>query len=265
MIHVLFSRYGVFQRPPRREKLNLELKEKIAEIYYHHKRRYGSPRIYRVLRKKGYLINLKRVVRLMRAMNLKAIQPRKFRVTTNSDHDLNIKENLLKREFDIDYRDKVWVSDITYIPTQEGWLYLAAVIDLYSRKVVGWSISTSIDAQLIISAIEMALNRRNQVKGLIFHSDRGSQYASHKVQNLLDSKGIRSSMSRKGDCWDNAVAESFFGTLKTELIYQNTYKTRKHAKLDIFEYIEAYFNKIRIHSYLNYMTPENYEKRSKVA
>ena len=136
------SRSGYYRwlkrKPSMREKFNLKLKEKITEIYYRHKRRYGSPRIYRVLRNKGYLINIKRVVRLMREMNLKAIQPRKFKITTNSDHDQNIKENLLKREFDIDYPDKVWVSDITYIPTQEGWLYLATVIDLYSRKVVGW-------------------------------------------------------------------------------------------------------------------------------
>ena len=263
------SRSGYYKwlnkEPSPREKLNKELKKKISEIYYQHNRRYGSPRIYRVLRKQGYLVNIKRVVRLMKEMKLKAIQPKKFKVTTDSDHNLKVKENLLERNFDISVPDKAWVSDITYIQTREGWLYLAIIIDLYSRKVVGWSISTKIDAELIISAVQMALNRRFLTEGLIFHSDRGSQFASHRVQNLLLDHGIKASMSRKGDCWDNAVAESFFGTLKTELVCQTTYQTKKEARLDMFEYIESYYNKKRIHSYLNYMTPENYEKRSKVA
>ncbi|WP_148217686.1 IS3 family transposase [Acetohalobium arabaticum] len=263
------SRSGYYKwlnrKPSQREKINKKLKLKIAEIYWQHNGTYGSPRIHRVLRKEGYTVNIKRVARLMRIMGLKAIQKRKFKRTTNSNHDLPLKENLLKRDFDIDKPDKVWVSDITYISTKKGWLYLAVVIDLYSRKVVGYSMSKRINTDLIMSATKMAISRRNPEAGLIFHSDRGSQYASHKLQNLFKQHSIRSSMSRKGDCWDNAVAESFFGSLKTELVYHKKYLTRNQARLDIFEYIAGYYNKVRLHSYLNYMSPKNYEKERKMA
>ena len=244
---------------------NEELKLKIAEIYWQHKGRYGSPRIHKQLRKEGYAINIKRVTRLMRIMGLKAIQKRKFKKTTNSNHNLPIKENLLNRKFDIKKPNQVWVSDITYIPTKTGWLYLAVVIDLFSRKVVGYSMSKNIDANLIVSAVKMAINKRKPKAGLIFHSDRGSQYASIKVQNLFKKYNIRSSMSRKGDCWDNAVAESFFGTLKMELVYHQNYLDQKQARVDIFEYIAGYYNNLRLHSYLNYMSPKNYEKQRKLA
>ncbi|ADL12888.1 Integrase catalytic region [Acetohalobium arabaticum DSM 5501] len=263
------SRSGYYKwlnrKPSQREKINKKLKLKIAEIYWQHNGTYGSPRIHRVLRKEGYTVNIKRVARLMRIMGLKAIQKRKFKRTTNSNHDLPLKENLLKRDFDIDKPDKVWVSDITYISTKKGWLYLAVVIDLYSRKVVGYSMSKRINTDLIMSATKMAISRRNPEAGLIFHSDRGSQYASHKVQNLFKQHSIRSSMSRKGDCWDNAVAESFFGTLKIELVYHKKYLTRNQARLDIFEYIAGYYNKVRLHSYLDYMSPKDYEKERKMA
>ncbi|MFW6030288.1 MAG: IS3 family transposase [Halanaerobiales bacterium] len=263
------SRSGYYKwlnrKPSKNKKLNEELKLKIAEIYWQNSGRYGSPRIYEKLCKMGYAINIKRITRLMKIMGLKAIQKRKFKRTTNSDHTLPLKENLLKRKFDIDKPNKVWVSDITYISTKEGWLYLAVIIDLYSRKVVGYSMAKRINADLIITAIKMAINNRNPEPGLIFHSDRGSQYASYKVQRLLKKHDIRSSMSRKADCWDNAVAESFFGTLKTELVYHNKYLTRNQARLNIFEYIAIYYNNVRMHSYLNYMSPKNYEKKRKVA
>ena len=219
--------YDWLDREPSQRKLeNDKLKLEIAKIYWQHRGRYGSPRIHRELLKNGHKCNIKRVVRLMSVMGLKAIQKKKFKKTTDSNHNLPLKENLLNRNFDISKPNKAWVSDITYIPTAEGWLYLAVVIDLYSRKVVGWSINKRMTRQLVINALEMAIKNRNPKKGLIFHSDRGSQYASHDFQKELWKNGMRSSMSRKGDCWDNAVAESFFSTIKTELIYQNNYKTR---------------------------------------
>jgi len=168
---------------------------------------------------------------------------------------------LLNKNFDVSEPNKIWASDITYIPTAEGWLYLAVVIYLYSRKVVGWSINKRMTRQLVINALEMGIKNRNPEKGLIFHSDRGSQYAIHDFQKELWKNGVKSSMSRKGDCWDNAVAESFFSTIKIELIYQKDYKTRQQARQDIFEYIAVYYNRIRMHSTLDYKSPEDYENR----
>jgi len=261
------SRSGYYdwlnRKPSQRQLENEKLKIKIAEIYWQHKGRYGSPRIYRQLKQEGYNYNIKRIERLMNVMGLKAIQKRKFKRTTNSNHNLPLKDNLLKRNFNVTQPNKVWASDITYISTNEGWLYLAVVIDLYSRKVVGWSINKTMTRQLVIDALNMGIKNRKPDKGLIFHSDRGSQYASHDFQKKLWKNGIRSSMSRKGDCWDNAVAESFFSTIKTELIYHNKYKNRKQARRDIFQYIAVYYNRIRMHSTLNYKSPEDYEKERK--
>jgi transposase InsO family protein len=261
------SRSGYYEwlnrEPSQRQLENEELKAKITEIYKQHSGRYGSPRIHRQLVEEGYNCNIKRVARLMSVMGLKAIQKRKFKKTTDSNHNLPLQDNLLNREFDVIQPNKVWVSDITYIPTDEGWLYLATVIDLYSRKVVGWSMNKRMTRQLVIDALNMATKNRKPEKGLIFHSDRGSQYASHDFQKELWKNGMRSSMSRKGDCWDNAVAESFFSTLKTELIYRKKYKNRNQARQDIFQYIEIYYNKIRMHSTLDYKSPENYENERK--
>jgi len=263
------SRSGYYswlnKEPSQQQRTNKQLKLKIAKIYWQNKGRYGSPRIHRKLKKDGYHYNIKRIERLMKIMGLKAIQKRKFKRTTNSDHDLPLKKNLLNRNFTVTQPNKVWVSDITYIPTQEGWLYLTVVIDLYSRKVVGWSMNNRMTKNLVIKALEMAIQNRKPSKGLIFHSDRGSQYASHEFQKSLWKHAIRSSMSRKGDCWDNAVAESFFSTLKTELIFHNRYQHRKQAKRDIFEYIEIYYNRIRMHSTLDYKSPENYENERKTS
>lgn len=199
----------------------------------------------------------------MREQGLKARQKRKFKNTTDSNHDLPIKRNILNRQFKVSQPNKVWVSDITYIYTKEGWLYLAIIIDLYGRKVVGWSMNERITKELVLEALEMAINRRKPARGLIFHSDRGSQYASHEFQRMLWEHGFISSMSRKGNCWDNAVSESFFSTLKTELIYQNQYESRGEAKRDIFQYIEIFYNRFRLHSALGYKSPEEYENERK--
>lgn len=261
------SRSGYYKwlkrKPSKREEENETLKFKVAQIYWQSRGTYGSPRIYKQLKKEGIICNKKRVERLMKVLGLKAIQKRKFKVTTNSNHNLPIKDNILNREFDVSQKNKVWVSDITYIPTQEGWLYLAVIIDLYSRKVVGWSMDSTMKKNLVINALNMALNNRQVSRGLIFHSDRGSQYASIEFQELLIENGFKSSMSRKGNCWDNAVSESFFGTLKTELIHHNNYITRAQARRDIFEYIEVFYNRFRMHSTLNYKSPEKYENERK--
>jgi len=261
------SRSGYYdwlnREPSQRQLENEKLKIKITEIYWQHKGRYGSPRIYRQLKKEGYNYNIKRIEKLMNIRGLKAIQKRKFKKTTDSNHNLPLKKNLLNRKFNVTQPNKVWVSDITYISTKEGWLYLAVVIDLYSRKVVGWSINKRMTKHLVIDALNMGIKNRKPDKGLIFHSDRGTQYASHDFQKELWKNTMRSSMSRKGDCWDNAVAESFFSTIKTELIYHNKYKNRKQARQDIFQYIAVYYNRIRMHSTLNYKSPKDYEKESK--
>ena len=179
--------------------------------------------------------------------------------TTDSKHDLPVAENGLGREFSVEEPNRVWVSDITYIPTDEGWLYLAGVLDLCSRTAVGWSMSESLERHLVMDALEMAHRRRKPGKGLIHHSDRGSQYASHDYRQLLRDYGMQMSMSRKGDCWDNAVMESFFGTLKKELVHHRRYRSREEARREIFEFIEVFYNRQRLHSSLGYLPPLEYE------
>jgi len=196
----------------------------------------------------------------MRLAGVFAKQKRKFKVTTNSKHNLPFSPNLLQRKFTVASPNKVWVSDITYISTSEGWLYLAVVLDLFNREVVGWSMGKRINKQLVVDATRMAVWSRKPENGLIFHSDRGSQYCSHDFQKLLKTHGIRSSMSRKGDCWDNAVAESFFGTLKTELVNFRSYKTRAEARLDIVDYIGMFYNSYRRHSFLGNLSPRKFEE-----
>lgn len=193
-----------------------------------------------------------------------AKQKRKLKVTTDSKHNLPVSPNLLDRNFSVARLDEVYVSDITYIWSVEGWLYLAVVIDLFSREVVGWSLSRNIDRNLVIGALNMAILRRRPAPGLIFHSDRGSQYCSHDFRNLLDKYGIVSSMSRKGDCWDNAVCESFFGTLKGECVYHKHYSSRIEAKSDIVDYIEMFYNSKRLHSYLGYVSPRQFEEKNRI-
>jgi transposase InsO family protein len=196
----------------------------------------------------------------MREAGIQAIQKRKFKVTTDSRHNLPVAENILNREFTASSPNKRWVTDITYIPTEEGWLYLAAVMDLYSRRIAGYSMQKDLNRELVIKALNNAVTNRWPGQGLLVHSDRGSQYASSDYQQLLRQYGFICSMSRKGDCWDNSPMESFFKTLKTELVYQRHFKTRAEAELEIFEYIEVFYNRFRLHSALGYEIPEEFEK-----
>jgi putative transposase len=251
----------VSPRQARREQLLV----KIGAIYEDSRGNYGSPRITGALRDSGIVVNRKTVEKLMNRSGIAAKRRRKFKATTNSNHDLPIAKNLLKRKFRVKKPDQAWVGDITYVASDEGWLYLATCIDLFSRKVVGWSMSSRMTADLVVDAFRMATFRQKRRAPRIMHSDRGSQYASDAFRAELKRHGCKQSMSRKGNCWDNAVAESFFGTLKTELIHQVKFKTREEARLSIFDYIEMFYNKRRLHSYLNYVSPDEFEKRMKTA
>jgi len=237
----------------------MELKQKIAEIYYVSRKTYGSPRIYQQLLREGYAMGKKRVERLRQELGIQAVAKRKYRATTDSSHRKPIAENHLNRNFTAEKPNTSWVADITYIYTQEGWLYLATIMDLYSRKIIGWSLRERLTKELVIAALDMAVRERNLSSDLLLHSDRGSQYASELYQLHLLKHGILCSMSGKGNCWDNACMESFYRTIKVELIYQNTYQTRRQAQRDIFEYIEIFYNRERLHSSLGYYSPEEYE------
>ena len=248
-------------RPCRRSRENRALVEKIRDIPKKNKRLrvYGSPRIHEELVELGYHCSENRVARLMRANGIKARQTRKFCVTTDSKHNNPVAHNVLDRKFDVGSPDRAWASDITYVWTREGWLYLAVVIDLFNRMVVGWSMGNRITQELTLSALRMALWKRKPGRGLLSHSDRGSQYTSKAYRKLLSDHGIVCSMSRKGNCWDNAVAESFFHTFKTELVYHEDYGTRAEAKSDIFDWIEVFYNRKRRHSSLGYLSPARFE------
>jgi len=237
----------------------MQLKQVIRRIYDKNRKRYGSPRIHQQLLREGYALGKKRVERLMSEMGIQAVAKKKFKATTDSAHSKPVAENLLDREFAPEKPNTSWVADITYIPTDEGWLYLATIMDLYSRKIIGWSLRERLTKDLVIGALDMAIKQRNFSPDLLLHSDRGSQYASELYQLHLLKHDIICSMSGKGNCWDNAVMESFYRTLKIELIYQNKYETRKEAQRDIFEYIEIFYNRERLHSSLGYYTPEEYE------
>ena len=240
-----------------------ELVSAIKEIRSErHKDVYGSPRMHQELLDRGYAVCRTTVEKLMRREGLSATTHRGFRVcTTDSNHGLAVAENTVNREFDRENRNEVWVSDLTYIPTHSGWLYLVVIIDLYSRKVVGWSMSEEMTTDVFLSALQMALGRSGDVSGLVHHSDRGSQYCSHAFQDALRREGIACSMSRKGNCWDNAVAESFFATLKKELVYQNDFINQAAAREALFEYIEVFYNRVRRHSALGGVSPEQFEQK----
>ena len=226
---------------------------------------YGSPRMCRELVARGYSCSENRVARLMRQAGLIARQRRKFRPrTTDSDHGLAVAPNLLERRFSATEPNRVWVADITYIAIGEGWLYLASVLDLFSRRVVGWSTGSDLTRHLPLRALHNALESRHPDPGLIHHSDRGVQYASDDYRTMLANQGMICSMSRKGNCYDNAVMESFFGTLKTEQIHHVTYATRREAARDLFDYIEVFYNRKRRHSFLDYRTPCEVENECKV-
>lgn len=232
----------------------------IREVHGEAKARYGSPRIHAELVARGKPCCVNTVARLMREHGIAAKTKRKFRCTTDSNHGRPVAENVLDRRFEPEAADRAWTADITFIPTGEGWLYLAAVEDLHSRRIVGWSMSDRIDSRLVVDALEMAVARRLPGVGLVAHSDRGSQYASEHYQRVLASHGITCSMSRRANCWDNAPMESFFATLKKELVHDEDYATRAAARASIFEFIEVFYNRVRRHSALGYKSPIEYER-----
>ena len=235
------------------------LKVEIRAAHAASGKRYGSPRIYADLKADDHRVGRKRVARLTREEGIEGQRKRRFRVTTDSKHSHAVAPNELQRNFTAPAPNKVWVTDITYIWTREGWLYLAAILDLYSRRVVGWSMDSCIDRSLALDALSMALMTRRPEPGLLHHSDRGVQYASKEYQAQLRTHGMICSMSRKGDCWDNAVAESFFSTLKAELVHRTDYVSRSQARASVFEYIEAFYNGRRRHSALGYLSPVEHE------
>lgn len=221
---------------------------------------YGTRRLKRLLANEGLIVSRRRIGRLLKKAGLQCQTKRRFKVTTDSKHHQPISPNLLARQFTVSQPNRCYVGDITYIWTQEGWLYLAVVIDLFSRQVVGWSMKNHMRTRLVNDALMMAVWARKPEKGLLWHTDRGSQYTSDSHRLLLKQHGIRQSMSRKGDCWDNAVAESFFHSLKTECVYRYTLKTKAMAKQVIFDYIEVFYNRQRLHSANDYLSPVDYEK-----
>lgn len=242
-----------------RSRENRMLLEEIRKAYEASDKRYGSPNIYHALKAKGIRCSENRVARLMRVNGIQAKLGRRFVPTTDSKHNLPVAENLLDRQFTAERPNQAWVSDITYIWTREGWLYLAVVIDLFSRQVVGWAAATSADRCLVLAALTQALQTRRPQAGLLLHSDRGCQYASGDYQAELNRWSILCSMSRKGNCWDNAPAESFFASLKTEMVHQRRYHSRSEARAALFEYIEVWYNRNRLHSSLGYVSPVTYE------
>jgi transposase InsO family protein len=255
--------YYAWRRSPRspgeqrRDALVVEIRAAHAQF----KARYGSPRIHAELVARGHDCCVNTVAKLMRQAGIAAKTARKFRcTTTDSNHDLPVADNLLDRQFDAAAPNESWVADITYIPTREGWLYLAAVEDLYSRRVVGWAMAEHMESRLVVDALDMAVQRRLPDAGLLAHSDRGSQYASEHYQRLLAEHGITCSMSRRADCWDNAPMESFFASLKKELVHGADFATRAEARAAIFEYIEVFYNIQRRHSSLGYVSPAEYEQ-----
>lgn len=247
-----------------RELVDQRLLTRIKLIHGTSRKTYGSPRIHAVLRREGIRVGRKRVARLMRVGRVLVRTRRRFRVTTNSKHKHPIAPNILKRRFGLGQTkslNRVWASDITYIDTLEGWLYLAVVIDLHSRRVIGWSMSHRMGEELVLDALRMALLRRKAPRGILHHSDRGGQYAGKAYRRLLRDHGIRCSMSRKGDCWDNAVVESFNATIKTELIHRTKWATREEARAAVYKYIETWYNPKRLHSTLGYLSPIEFEER----
>lgn len=268
VLKVSRSGYYAWQKCPesRRKKANKKLLEGISRIRENkHYRSYGSPRMTLELREQGYACGKNRVATLMRLHGIRAKAARRFKATTNSEHSYPVAENLLKQDFTVKVANEAWVSDITYIGTGEGWLYLCVVLDLYSRQVVGWSTSERNDCAFVLRAIDRAITRRHGVQGVVFHSDRGVQYACQETRKQLARAGFIRSMSGRGNCYDNAPSESFMHTIKVELIYDENYKTRKEAHTAIFDYIELFYNRQRKHSSLGYLSPVQYEQLSKIA
>ena len=258
--------YASQDRPEsRRERRNRYLLVLIGEVFARSERVYGSRRVHAELRKHNICCGLNRVARLMKLHGLAGVQHRGFRVTTNSKHDYPIAPNRLGRDFRVTRPDRIYVADISYIPTEEGWLYLATEMDLFSHRIVGWSLSGRLTRELALSALGMAVGLRRPGPGLIHHSDQGVQYACGDFQRLLARHRMLPSMSRRGNPYDNAVAESFFRTLKVELIYRRRFRTRAEAKAAIVEYIELFYNRRRLHSSLGYLSPVEYEEKAHAA
>jgi len=239
------------------KKNDTELSKQIKQIFNEHYRRYGSPRVWEELKSLGWRVSRKRIERLMRELGLKARRLRKWVKTTDSAHNLRISENHLNRNFQALNPGEKWVSDITYLGSNSGWLYMTVILDLWDRKVIGWSISEDLTANAVCRALKMAILNRQPKEGIIFHSDQGVQYCSEEFRSTLKKlcPTARQSMSRKGNCWDNACAESFFGTLKAELLELGRRYTKSQIKTAVFEYIEVYYNRSRRHSTLGYVTP----------
>ncbi len=260
MLNVSRSGYYAWstRQPSTRQRANEELLRQIREVHRQSRRLYGSPRVTAALRNQGFRCGKNRVAKLMKEHSIRAlVKKKRFRRTTDSRHPYALACNLL-----VDRRqtEGVWASDITFVPTSEGWLYLAAVMNVKSRKVIGLSMSDKLSQELVSAALRDAVGRQSPTEGLIHHSDRGRQYASYAYQELLKEYGMTPSMSRSGNCYDNAYMESFFGTLKTELVHGERYRSRLEARLSIFEYVEVFYNRQRIHSALGYRSPEEYEK-----
>jgi len=252
--------YAYLHRPPsRRVVVEAEFSEQIRQIFSETGETYGSPRVLRELRRRGVKVGKHRVERAMRGMGLTPPTPRKHRITTQRDASHPVAPNELARDFAAQRPNERWVTDITYIWTDEGWAYLASILDLFSRSVVGWALSASLSTQLPLTALAIAVERRRPNARLLFHSDRGCQYTSAAHRDALAAAGITVSMSRKGNCWDNAVAESFFATLKSELIYRRRWRTHLELRNALFEYIEVFYNRRRLHSSMNYKTPAEVE------
>ena len=262
MLEISCSGYYAWQKRPvsLRQQRHELLTARIAVVYQENRQVYGSPRISRALNANGPEVCRHTVAKIMREQNIRAKTKKKFvPQTTDSQHDYPVEKNRLDRQFDAPLPNRKWVADITYIPTDEGWLYLAGVLDLCSRKIVGWSMADHMEASLPGEALAMAIVQCCPKAGLLHHSDRGVQYASDHYRKLLDQADMEVSMSRKGDCWDNAVMESFWSTLKTELVSHQHYATRDQAKASIFGYIEVFYNRQRLHSTLGYVSPEAFE------
>jgi putative transposase len=243
---------------PRKRLSDAALLALIRSIHAETKGAYGAPRVWRELRNRGYRTGKERVRKLMQAHGIRARHKRRYKATTDSVHPFPVAPNLLDRQFQTYRPDLIYTADITYIPTAEGWLYLAVVLDLYTRMVIGWAMSERITRELALDALHMAWFRRRPAPGVIHHSDRGSQYCSHDYRALLKQYGMTASMSRKGNCWDNAVTESFFNSLKNERVRQARYATRAEARQDVFEYIEIFYNRKRRHSALGYRSPADF-------
>ena len=263
VLQVSRSGYYAWRKRPAspREQANQRLSEQIRDVHHESRQTYGSPRVYHELKAQGIVCSQKRVARLMHQNGLSARLPKRFVVTTDSHHALPVAKNLLDREFEAQTPNARWTADITYVWTGEGWLYLGVLLDLFSRRVVGWAMRPTLERALVLDALQMAVGRRQPEAGLLCHSDRGSQYASDDYQTALSSAGLVCSMSRRGNCWDNAPTESFFASLKRELVHRVRFATRAEAQQALFEWIEVFYNRKRRHSALGYLSPDAFERQ----